>query len=222
VSHSIIRELVLKDLRLARPLVIGSFAAGLATLAVWPWSKAAFFVGTTGFVVVLILLNVLLVSSSLINERKEKVRLFVLSLPVSTMQYNVAKLVSSLLAYVVPVALLTAAAVILLAVTPLPNGFIPLAVAMSVHCLLYFCGYLALALVTDSAVWMTTVIVAGNVSITFVIQLLIGLPSVGPNLSTETVVWGSDVLAMMAIELVLCVVVLAISFFAYSKKTEFV
>lgn len=222
MSHSIIRELVVKDLRLARPLIAGSLAVGVLTLAVLPWSRVAFFVGGTAFMVVLVLMNILLVGSSLINERKEKVRLFVLSLPVSTMQYNVAKLVSSLIAYVVPATLLTSAAVVLLETTPLPNGFVPLTVAMSVHCLLYFCAYLALALVTDSPGWMTTVIVAGNVSLTFVLQFLIGLPSVGPNLAGQVAVWGADLVAVMAVELVLCVAVLVISFVAYSKKTEFV
>ena len=222
MSRSIIGKLIAKDLRLARPLVIGSLVIGLLSLAVLPWSRAAFFVGGVAFMVVLVLMNVLLVSMSLIGERKEKTRLFVLSLPISTMQYNIAKLVSSMIAYVVPAFLLTAVAVLLFRFTSLPDGFIPFTVALSVHCFLYFCAYLALALVTDSQGWSTVVIVAGNVSLTFIIQLLFMLPSVEGNLGGPVAIWGPDLFAFIGIEIALCAAALAISFVAYSRKTEFV
>jgi hypothetical protein len=222
VSTSIVRHLVVKDLQLQAPLVLGSFAAGLLSLAAMPWSRVAFYVGSIAFMVTLVLLNVLVVSASLINERKEKTRLLMLSLPVSTMQYGVAKLLSSLIAFAGPGGLLTASAVALLHFTPMPDGFIPFTVAVSVHCLLYFCIYLAVALNTDSAGWMTTVIVAGNVSLTFVIQLLLALPSQQGKLGGEVSVWGADLVFIIALELVLGVVALAISFIVYSRKTEFV
>lgn len=222
MSQSIVWQLVVKDLRLASPLVVGSLVLGVLSLAVSPWSAPAFFVGGSALVVSLVLLNVMLVTMSLVSERKEKIRVFLLSMPVSTTQYSVAKLVSSLIAYLVPAALMTLGGVILLVATPLPNGFIPLFVAMTVHCLLYFCVFLAVALVTDSPGWTTTVIVCGNVSISFVIPGLIYQSSVGPNLSTEMVVWSADVLGFIAVEIVLAVTALAISFVVNSKKTEFI
>jgi ABC-2 type transport system permease protein len=222
MSHSIVRQLVIKDLLLAWPLVAGSLVLGVLSFAVSPWSAVSFFVGGSALVVALILLNIMLVSLSLIAERKEKIRVFMLSMPVSTTQYNVAKLVSSLIGYLVPAVLLTLGGVILLLATPLPNGFIPLFIATSVHCLLYFCVFLAFALVTDSQGWITTVIVFGNISVSFVIPGLINLSSIGPSLGTETVVWSADVVAFIAIELVLGVAALAISFIVNSRKTEFV
>jgi ABC-2 type transport system permease protein len=222
MSSSIVWQLVAKDLRLAWPLVAGSFLLGVLSLAAMPWSGIAFFVGGSVFVVTLVLLNVMLVGSSLISERKEKVRVFVLSMPVSTTQYSVAKLLSSLLAYVVPSAVLTIAAVVLLLATPLPDGFIPLAVATSVHCLLYFAVYLALALVTDSQGWLITAVVCGNVSISFLIPYLINLTSMKGTLGAETIAWGADVVALMGAELALAIAALAISFVVNSRKTEFV
>jgi len=222
VSHSIIWQLVVKDLRVAWPLVAGSLVLGVLSLALSPWSAVAFFVGGSVLVVALVLLNVMLVSMSLVNERKEKIRVFMLSMPVSTTQYNVAKLLSSLIAYLVPAALLTLGGVILLVATPLPNGFIPLFVATSVHCLLYFCVFLAVALVTESQGWITTVIVCGNVSISFVIPGLINMSSIGPSLATETALWSADIIGFIAVELVLAVIALAISFVVNSRKTEFI
>ena len=222
MSQSIVLKLVMKDLRLAWPLVAGSLILGVLSLAVSPWSAVAFFVGGSALIVALILLNIMLVTSSLMSERKEKIRVFMLSMPVSTTEYNVAKLLSSLIAYLVPAVLLTLGGVVLLLVTPLPNGFIPLFVATSVHCLFYFCVFLAFALVTDSQGWITTVIVSGNVSISFLVPGLINLSSVGPNLPTDSIVWGADVVTLMTVELVLAAAALAISFVVNSKKTEFV
>ena len=222
MSQSIVGQLVLKDLRLASPLVAGTLVLGVLSLAVSPWSAVAFFVGGSVLIVALILLNIMLVTASLMTERKEKTRVFMLSMPVSTTQYFVSKLLSSLIAYLVPAALLTIGGVLLLLATPLPDGFIPLFVATSVHCLLYFCVFLAFALVTDSQGWITTVIVCGNVSLSFLIPGLINLSSLGPNLPAEAVVWGSDVVALMGAEGVIAVAALAISFVVDSKKTEFV
>lgn len=222
MSLSIVGQLVLKDLRLASPVVAGTLVLGVLSLAVSPWSAVAFFVGGSVLIVALILLNIMLVTSSLMTERKEKTRVFMLSMPVSTTQYFVSKLLSSLIAYLVPAALLTIGGVLLLLATPLPNGFIPLFVATSVHCVLYFCVFLAFALVTDSQGWITAVIICGNVSISFLIPGLINLSSLGRSLSTEAVVWGSDVVALMGVEVVIAVAALAIAFVVDSKKTEFV
>jgi len=222
VSQSIVGQLVLKDLRLASPIVAGTLVLGVLSLALSPWSAVAFFVGGSTLIVALILLNIMLVTASLMSERKEKIRVFLLSMPVSTTQYNVAKLVSSMIAYGVPAVVLTLAGVILLVATPLPNGFIPLFVATSVHCFFYFCVLLAFALVTDNQTLITTVVIFGNVSVSFVIPGLINLSSMGPSLGTEVVVWSPDVVAFMGVELVLAAAALVISFVVNSRQTEFV
>ena len=114
MSQSIVAQLVLKDLRLASPLVAGTLVLGVLSLAVSPWSAVAFFVGGSVLIVALILLNIMLVTASLMSERKEKTRVFMLSMPVSTTAVLSSKLLSSLIAYLVPAALLTIGGVLLL------------------------------------------------------------------------------------------------------------
>ena len=105
VSQSIVSQLVVQG-------STGRMAArrGLAATSACcrsrssPWSSVAFFVGGSILVVALIFLNVMLVTLTLVNERKEKIRVFMLSMPVSTTQYNVAKLLSSFIGYLVPAA----------------------------------------------------------------------------------------------------------------------
>jgi ABC-type transport system involved in multi-copper enzyme maturation permease subunit len=195
---------------------------GVLSVALMPWSMVAFYVGITSFMVVLIVLNVALVMSSVIGERKEKMALFVLSLPISTAQYTVSKVVSSLIAFLVPWAFLSAGCLVLFHVTPIPDGMIPVSVALMVYMILYFCVLLAVALHTDSALWTGVVIVAGNVGINFVIQILLRLPSFQANGQGETAVWTADIVAFIALQLVLSVAAIAIALFIHSRKRDFV
>ena len=55
MSHSIVRHLVMKDLRLASPLIVGALALGVLSLALIPWSGLTFFVGGSIFVVAFVL-----------------------------------------------------------------------------------------------------------------------------------------------------------------------
>jgi ABC-type transport system involved in multi-copper enzyme maturation permease subunit len=58
-----------------------------------------FYVAATAFICVLVVLNIFLVMATVVHERKEKVALFVLSLPVSTGQYTVGKIAGSAIAF---------------------------------------------------------------------------------------------------------------------------
>ena len=219
---SLIRTLVLKDLYLARGMILAALVGGVLSLALMPWTPVAFYLGVTSFMVALIILNVALVMASVIGERKEKIALFVLSLPISTMQYTVAKVISSLIAFLAPWALLSAGCLFLFDFTPIPNGMIPVSVALLVFMVLYFCVLLAVALLTDSGLWTGVVIVGGNVGINIVIQVLLRLPSFTANGKGETAVWTADIVTFIALQLVLSAVAIGIALFIQSRKKNFV
>jgi ABC-2 type transport system permease protein len=218
----LIRTLVMKDLYLARGTIFASLAAGVLSLALMPWTPVAFYLGVTSFMVALIILNVALVMASVIGERKEKMALFVLSLPISTTEYTIAKLLSSLIAFVGPWALLLAGSLVLFDVTSIPNGMIPISVALMVFLVLYFCVLLAVAIVTDSGLWTGSVIVGGNVGINILIQFLLRLPSFTANGAGEAAVWTADIVALIAVQVVLSAAVIGIALFIQSRKKNFV
>lgn len=145
MSRSVVTRLVLKDFYLQWPIIAGSLVLGFAmlALALFGGGPITFYVGSVSFLCVLILLNVFLVGSTVAQEKKDRVILFVLSLPVSTTQYAVTKLVSSLLAFLIPFSLLGAAAILVISLTPIPHGLIPLTMAVMMYVCLYFCIFLA-------------------------------------------------------------------------------
>jgi ABC-2 type transport system permease protein len=222
MTTPIVRQLVAKDLFLARWILFGSTAAGVVSIAVAPLSPVMFYVGSISLICVLIALNVFLVLHGVTQERKDKVLLFVLSLPISTLQYTRTKMMSTLIAFFFPWLLLTTFSLVVMEATSLPNGLMPFALATLLYLLCYHCLLLGVGLVAESAGWATAAIVFGNVSVNFFIPLVFRLPSAGPNVSTETALWGPDLITVFILEIVFCVVVLALSLILCSRKKSFI
>ena len=95
MSRSVVRQLIVKDLYLTRWMVVGSLAAGAAAIALMPLGVVSGYVSSVSLICTLIILNIFLVMSGIVQERKDKVQLFFLSLPVSTAQYTIAKIVAN-------------------------------------------------------------------------------------------------------------------------------
>ena len=109
MSAPIVRQLILKDLFLFRWMIVASIVAGGASIAIMPWSQVSAYVGGISLICTLIVLDIFLVMSGVVQERKDKVLLFILSLPVSTTQYVVAKVAANAIAFLVPWLVLTVA-----------------------------------------------------------------------------------------------------------------
>jgi ABC-2 type transport system permease protein len=223
MSPSIVMRLALKDFYLQWPVLVGSLLLGFAMLAIalLGGGPITFYVGSVSFICVLILLNVLLVGSTVAQEKKDRVMLFVLSLPVSTTQYAVTKLVSSLLAFLIPFCLLGAAALLVIALTPIPHGLIPLTMAVMMYVCLYFCIFLAVALAADSAALNTVVVIVGNVLLNFLIAWLLNRPSVALAAKGPVAIWPPEILASLAVESIGSLLALAAALLMILRKKDF-
>jgi ABC-2 type transport system permease protein len=223
MSRSIVMRLMLKDFYLQWPLIAGSLLLGFVMLgvALFGGGPITFYVGSVSFICVLILLNVLLVGAIVAGEKKDKVMLFVLSLPVSTTQYALTKLVSSLVAFLVPFCLLGAAAIVVIALTPIPHGLIPLTMAVMMYVCVYFCIFLAVALAADSVLMNTIVIICGNVGLSFLIPWLLSRPSVALASKGAVAIWPPEILATLAVEILGSLLALAAALVMILRKKDF-
>jgi ABC-2 type transport system permease protein len=223
MSRSVVMRLAMKDFYLQWPLILGSLVLGFAMLgvALLGGGPITFYVGSVSFICVLILLNVLLVGATVAGEKKDKVMLFVLSLPVSTTQYALTKLVSSLLAFLIPFCLLGAAAIAVIALTPIPHGLIPLTLAVMMYVCVYFCIFLAVALAADSVLMNTIVIICGNVLLNFLIAWLLSRPSVALAAKGPVVVWSTPIITTLAIEVLGSLLALAAALVMILRKKDF-
>ena len=222
MNGSIVRRLIAKDLYLLRWMIAGSIVAGLVALALMPLGTVYGYVGGVSLICVLIILNIFLVMNGVVQEKKDKVLLFILSLPVSTTEYTVAKLLANAIAFTVPWLLLTGATIVLIDVSHIPNGILPFWIAVLAYLLAYYCALLAVSLVTDSTGWHTTAIIIGNVSVNFFIPFLLRRPSVAAHGEGPTAVWTGDIVAIIVVEILAGVAALALAVYVHSRRHDFV
>jgi len=146
----------------------------------------------------------------------------VLSLPISTGQYMRWKLAFGFLAFFVPWLILTIAAVVVIDVSVIPNGFIPFAVIVLMYLLFYNVLLLSVTLANDSLAWNTAIIIFGNISINFVIAYLMAMPAVNHSLWGREAVWNTQEIAILAVEVGLSLVTLGLGFLFASRKRDFI
>jgi ABC-2 type transport system permease protein len=222
MSGSVVARLVRKDLFLARWTVIGALVAGAASLAIMPLTSVTAYVGGVTFVCVLVILNIVLVMSGVVQERKDKTQIFILSLPVSTAQYVAAKVVANVLAFAVPWAVLSAAAAVVIVRTAIPDGLLPFWTVLLGYLLAYYLVLLSVALCTDKNGWHATAITVGNISINLLIPYLLNRPSIATQTSSPTAVWTADVVAMTAGEVLVGLAILAVALRYRSRQVDLV
>jgi len=222
MSAPIVRQLILKDLYLFRWLIAGSLAAGGAAIAVMPLGQASTYVGAISLICTLVVLNIFLVMSGVVQEKKDKVLLFILSLPVSTTEYLVAKVAANAIAFLVPWLVLTVGTIAMIDVSAIPNGIVPYWLAVLSYILFYYCMLLAVGLMWDSTGAHVATIIVGNVSINFLIPFLLSLPSVSNHAKDPTAVWTGDIVAIVAAEIVAGALALGLAVHLRSRHGDFV
>ncbi len=205
-----------------RWIVLSAIVSGLVAVGLMPLGTVTAYVGFVSLICAIVILNIFLVMTAVVQERKDKVHLFILSLPVSTGQYAAAKMSSNAIAFVVPWCILTAAVTWMIDVTPLPNGSLPFLLTVLVYLLMYYCVLLAVGMISDSSGWHAAVITVGNISVNFLIPFLLSLPSVSAHRAGAVAVWTGDIAGILAIQVVIAVAALWIAVRVRSRRPDFV
>jgi ABC-2 type transport system permease protein len=222
MTSSIVRSLIRKDLYLMRGAMIAAILSGLFALALMPISRMMSYVSAVILICVLIVLNIFLVMYGVAQERKDKTLLFILSLPVSAMDYTMAKVTATSIAFGVPWLFLTAATAITIIVSPIPDGVLPYWITLLGYLLAYFCALLGVALLKDSAGWHAAAITLGNISVNFLIPILLSRPSVSAHAGGPVAVWSADLVVILVVELLAGLAVLGYGIFAHAGRPDFV
>jgi ABC-2 type transport system permease protein len=221
MNGSIVLSLIRKDLYLTRGAILAAIVIGSIALALMPISRPLAYVGAVTLICVLIVLNIYLVMYGVAQERRDKTLLFILSLPVSAMEYTVAKVMSTAIAFGVPWLFLTTATVVTIIVSPIPDGVLPYWVTLLVYLLAYYCALLGIALVKDSAGWHAVAITIGNISVNFLIPILLSRPSVVAHADGPVAVWSTDLVVILVVELVIGLAVLGVGIYAHARRPDF-
>ncbi|HEY7338578.1 MAG TPA: hypothetical protein VH639_27065 [Bryobacteraceae bacterium] len=221
---SVIWQLVLKDWRLYRGLIVFSIIGGALALAIVQWRKEPpLIIGAICFFSALILVGHMLPIAGIVNERKKQNLAFLMSLPLSSIQYTTAKVISIFGTFLIPWLTLLAAAVLLVESRGfIPRGYIPIVVILAFFPFIGTCLITGVALVGETEGWGLGANVFCNIVYSLTWPFLIQIPGLMTNANGPTVVWSAVVLKVLGAELGLSVLILALTFYFQSRKRDFV
>jgi hypothetical protein len=227
MNRSIVARLIAKDLYLYRWLMGGGLAAGIASLVISRFSagdnvNTGVNIGFLLFVTTVIAFGIFIAMLGILKERSDKSQLFVLSLPVSPAQYWAAKVWAALIAFGGPWLALTASVVLAVALTGAPAGDMPFFLAMMGFFLGNFCLLTAVIVITTSELWAVAAILVTNVSVTVFFSKVSALPGVAGRSHDAAATWSPEILTVLAFELALIVLSLALALYLPSRKKDFV
>ena len=222
MRNSVVWPLIWKDVRLQRIQMAVAFAAAMAALAlVGTKREIPAVLGATWFFVAIIVLGCMLPINNVVNERKKQNLAFVMSLPVSSRQYALAKIVSTFGMFVAPWALLSVAAVSLLGAR-FPHGMIPVVVVFLMLVLAGFSLIAGIAIVSESEAWTTAALIICNSSYGIAWYLVVRVPETAKQMGGKVAVWSPRLLGMLSVECALVIFCLGLTFYLQSRKRNFV
>ncbi len=224
MKSSVVGHLILKDWRLNSPMIILSIVGGgIALMIVQLGGSTPFILGSVFFFISLIICASLLPGSNIVNERKKQTLPFLMSLPISSVQYGTAKLVSTFGMFLVPWLTLVGAAVWFITVRHvLPNGAIPMALVLALLPFVGFCISTGVALISESEGASITATAAVNSSYWLVWYILsTRFPTLGRDWTARTAIWSPAVLNILAGECALIALILGGTLYVQSRKRNF-
>lgn len=224
MSSSVVRQLIVKDWRLHRNQIFFSVLAGALALCVAArGTETALVVGSVWFFVALILVGTMLPLVGIVNERKNQNLAFLMSLPISGVQYTRAKLASSLGMFLVPWLTLMTAALMFVEVRGMfPRGIIPMMMILLLMPFIGFSVITAAALITESEGWSIAANVAVQTSYGLAWYFVARVPGLAAHTGESRPVWNSIAIEILGVEAAIVVGLLGLTLYLQSLKRNFV
>jgi ABC-2 type transport system permease protein len=159
----------------------------------------------------------------LVGERKQQTLAFLMSLPLSSIQYTIAKMATVLAIYLVSWLTLVIAGVwIILGHAGVPHGLLPLFLALCVLVLAGMCVIASVDLVCESEGMHQVAAVVVNVSYSFAWLFIAFNSTLRAGVQSPVPVWDSTILSLLGGELVFIAALLGLTFFLQSRKKDFI
>jgi ABC-2 type transport system permease protein len=223
MNYAMVRRLIYKDWYFNRWAIAAYVTAGLLALVpIAIGGNAGFFAGSVLLITVLITIGIHLTMVTVVNERQYQTLVFVMTLPISIHEYTTAKIVAN-------VAIFGAAWTTLLVWTVaviagrgnLPDGLIPFAVAILAQIFAGYCLVLCTALVSESLGWTIGAMVLTNLLTQGVMYWISNVPAVATDLKGDAIVWRPQIVGLLWAELAAILLMLALTFYLQTRKTDF-
>lgn len=225
MKSNVMLQLILKDWRQQRAKIVLSMFAGFVALAILlKGGQTPLVLGTVFFFIAIMFCACLLPITNIVNERKKQTLAFLMSLPISSSRYGVAKLLSTFGMFVVPwLTLIVAALYMVLVRHVMPNGVIPIMLILANLPFIGFCLITGTALVGESETLGNAAVAVVNSSYWLVWYLLVSqVPSLSRDWGNPVAVWSPAVVKILVVEFAIVFLILGLTLYLQSRKRNFI
>ncbi len=220
---NIIQSIIKKDWHFNKNNIYIFALLALFSIYLLTIESKLFYVGLVLLLSVLILIGALLVTTTVVNEYKKKTLVFIMSLPITIMDYTQAKLTFNLVVYCLIWLLLTSSTVIVIYFSNhLPNGLIPYALIIMLELMVAFILILATALITESEIWTIVIMTITNISVSLFMFLIASINDIAKFMEGPIAVWNSMAIQIIILEIISAILIVALIFIFQVRKKDFI
>lgn len=223
MTRSILLRLMMKDWYLSRTLltVVGVLGA-MSIASLYLRHGLTSVVGMVVSLFAVMFLGILLPTQTIVNERMRQNLPFVMSLPVSPMQYTTVKILANLSAFLALWLPIAAGMIGTIAGTQVYGGIIPLMLLAAFAPFTTFALVLAVAIVTESQPGAVAAHTASNVGHGVAWFFIQRAPGFWQDVRSPVAIWNPTMISILSIEIGTIVVALVLTFYLQSRKTDFI
>lgn len=224
MNRNLVLKLIAKDWYFNRWPITGYVLAGLAALVPLAiGGDGGFYFGGTLLITVLISIGIHLTMITVVHERSDHTLAFIMTLPISPIEYTTAKIVANVAIFGLAWGTLLVATVAVIAGRgALPDGLIPFAIVILAQLFSGYCLILGVALVSESLGWTIGAIVVSNLLVQGVMYWVSNAPGVQEGLVRDAIVWRQPISGLLWAEFAAIALILGATYFLQSRKTDFV
>ncbi len=220
---SLIGDLIRKDWYFNKQAILAFGLLGLFSVYLLTFKSSVFYIGLVLLLSIVILIGAQLVFSTVVNEKKNQTLAFVMSLPINSMDYTKAKMIFSLSTYFIAWLTLAISTLCVIAFTEhIPNGLMPYALIILIELMVAYILVLAVALVTESEAWAIVVMTITNIGVSLFMFFIRGFHGIDQHIEGPVAVWNATAMSIISIEIVVAIIILALTLFLQSRKKDFI
>lgn len=220
--NPVVRELIRKDLSIMKVPSICYWLGGMASVAVAVmWGDAAGTIAFILFVSTLFGAGVHAAMQTVTEERREQNLPFIMSLPITVHDWTIAKMSANLLLGGGIWLTLSAASYVIYIGDVMPNGTIPFMTIILVGILLAYIIILTTAIVFQGLAPALVAVVGANLGTQAYLWWVSTFHGIRATVNGMEVVWNGTALTVLGLQCATIGLLIGLTFYAQSKKTEF-
>ena len=223
MNRFMVKKLVQKDWYVIRYPVIGCAILAFVGLVLGLHGNGIAIVMSGVFLMIsLILLMPAIVFTCIVIERKEQNLVFIMSLPVSNVEYTAAKVVLSLGLYFLFWLFVYAGTVSVLYIRlDISNSILPYLTLLFGEILMFYCLLFATAIVSQAESWTTAVMIFGNIVMSCTPGLAPANAGIRASLEASAPLWNGTILGVISFEVLVIIITISVMLYMQLKKKDF-